>query len=806
MDLEFRLAALSNLMDNKSEAVERRLGEELRRVENVLTHGTDYDELSGALKTLAVLAPKFHGAVLPLLTSFVRSVPARTLTQGGEPFPASRLRYWSAGHLIREAIDVTNPVHYVHIEAVVDFLLELSRSSDEEVRAKAKQSLEALSQFDLNIFYGERALGAQPQASIVTHLARLDDDQLVANAGVILGVLRNVLSPSMEGHAWTHSSVTISRGAISGGWGIAEVRADAISLLKRMYPLNEAVGYRRNVLSTFDAATRRERPAGDPDTSAMFERDALAVLDFLGGLVGTEALPLVQAVEHQAYWDYYHAASPAIKSAALSVRDALADHAEYQIYKQLIGFEGIFGDWEELRRSESAWDYTDTKRRAAARQYVDEIDEDSNDSWRERILEFSKTRSDDLATFPVYYEFLEVLGREKPRMALELVTVHENAMDTFIIPIVAGLWASARQGDIESIVQRWIGEGAHLTAIAKSLYKGGAARLDTLSSVVARSVELDDRNALINAMGVAASLYAQGCEPAKAVFMKALRALAQHNDANWSSAVWFSRDFRSLVGKMDVAERAEVLVSMAPLPEVNYQAEEVLFAIGEQDTRAVLDYLMGRLRLERAREAQHRTASESELDEGSFESIPYHLHRLNQLLAKVPDELVAALRRDFDEGIAATFPYRGGARLMKSVFPAFEAPIEALLLKFVESGNQDDLNFALAVVRAYGGSAPILQVCKAIVKAVPEESSSWNELAVAIESTGVVMGEHGMARAFEHKRDEISAWMDDEHPRVRAFAKWLAEGLDQLITQERKRADEGLALRKYRYGVGKGDA
>jgi len=137
IDLELRLAALSKLTDNKAEAVEHRLSEEFRRVEDLLREGTDYDELVEALKILAVLGPRFHGAVVPLLTHFVRSVRTRALTQGGELIPASRLRYRSPAHLIREAIDAATPVRYLHTEALVDFLLELSHDDEDEVRGKA---------------------------------------------------------------------------------------------------------------------------------------------------------------------------------------------------------------------------------------------------------------------------------------------------------------------------------------------------------------------------------------------------------------------------------------------------------------------------------------------------------------------------------------------------------------------------------------------------------------------------------------------------------------------------------------------
>lgn len=148
------------------------------------------------------------------------------------------------------------------------------------------------------------------------------------------------------------------------------------------------------------------------------------------------------------------------------------------------------------------------------------------------------------------------------------------------------------------------------------------------------------------------------------------------------------------------------------------------------------------------------------------------------------------------------FPYRGGARLLQAVFPNFADPLPALLQKLVATADPTDIDFALGVLRAFGGGAPILETAKSIVKVVPEESPAWSELAAALETTGVVTGEYGMAEAFERKHQDMLVWSTDEDLRVRAFAAWLIGGLDQLINWERQRADEGIELRKYRYGAG----
>lgn len=804
MDLELRLAALSNLVPVMTDVVERRLLSELNRIESVLQNSADYDELSAGLKTLAVLAPRFHARVMPMLVDFARSVPTRALTQDGEPLPTSWHKHRSASHLIREAIDVPHTVRFVHTDRLLDFLLELWGSDDEQVRGKVERTLEALAEFDLNLFHGERGLGARPQQEIVAYFTNFKDSTLFAHANVILKMMRKVLSPSIQGHTWSYNSMTISRGDIMAADGVTEMRATAIALLKRMYTLNDNVHYRKRVLDTLGAAAHRERPSGDADTSAMFERDAMDVLNFLRDRVGSEELQLVQAIEHDAYWNYYHAASPRVADAALEVRDAIERRAEYQIYKQLIGFEGIHGAWEALKRSETAWDFSDDKRQQAAAQYVEEISDDNHAVWRDRILEFSRTRSDDMATFPVYYEFLKSIGQKRPHLALELLQNHQEVMAPFMIALLRGLWSGERKADAEAIAQRWIANHANLVVLAKSLDVDEQPRLDLLAKVIEEADQVGDTGAIVEAMGVAARQYARGHTGAKAVFIRGMRDMAKRHDARWANVVWFNRDFRKLVEAMEPAERAEVLASMALLTEVDYQAEEVLYAIGLHDQQALLDFLMIRVREELARGKRMRGADLD--DEDRFEAIPYSLHMLDKLLAKMPEALLSAVRREFTTETASLFPYYGAARLIKAVFPTFEKPLQDLLMVYVRTGKPADIEFVVAVLRAYGGSVPILPICKEIIKVVPERSSAWDEMAAAFESTGVVVGEYGMVQAFEAKRDEIEPWMRDDDPRVRAFAAWLTETLGQLIVHERQRADESLALRKHKYGVGKDEA
>ena len=91
-------------------------------------------------------------------------------------------------------------------------------------------------------------------------------------------------------------------------------------------------------------------------------------------------------------------------------------------------------------------------------------------------------------------------------------------------------------------------------------------------------------------------------------------------------------------------------------------------------------------------------------------------------------------------------------------------------------------------------------VAKAIVEAIPLDSKYRAEVAIALQSTGVVTGEYGFVEAYERKKEEIKDWLTDSNENVQQFAKWYSTGLDQMILSERKRVDEEIALRKNRFG------
>ncbi|MHB1925638.1 MAG: hypothetical protein ACYCRD_00005, partial [Leptospirillum sp.] len=70
---------------------------------------------------------------------------------------------------------------------------------------------------------------------------------------------------------------------------------------------------------------------------------------------------------------------------------------------------------------------------------------------------------------------------------------------------------------------------------------------------------------------------------------------------------------------------------------------------------------------------------------------------------------------------------------------------------------------------------------------------------ICISKTGVVSGEFGMVKAFQERSAEITPWLDDERPQVKAFAERYIRRLDERIKFEQRSAEQRKALRKLEF-------
>lgn len=109
------------------------------------------------------------------------------------------------------------------------------------------------------------------------------------------------------------------------------------------------------------------------------------------------------------------------------------------------------------------------------------------------------------------------------------------------------------------------------------------------------------------------------------------------------------------------------------------------------------------------------------------------------------------------------------------------------------------MRMALGILRNYQGQPFLHEICKKLVIALPEKHDFLTDIEVVLESSGVVSGEFGMAEMYERKKEEIKSWLDDSDDKIRHFAERYVKNLEHMATNERKRAEESIKLRKFEY-------
>lgn len=802
-----RIKVLERLAQSTTPAADEAIKRACEQAIASLADGVDYEALEFSLDVLLIVGFRRSNEVVAAADAFLRTVETRLLVysdEHGEQL-AALSKYRNAHRLMAKAIDLINALRYLETPTVVDSLLWASTHEEESVRKAAFSDLGAVAKYNISVYFGDGAskgIGSAPQILVIETLETKGDEYLKQHLRGVLTLVEGLLSTSMESTKWSSTGVTLSQAVAPAHKGVVAVRTRCIALVKKLYRRVETKSQKLSVIRAMNTAARGDgRGAVDKDFAEMISANAQEILRFFGDVANEEDdLQIIQKLEHDSYWIHFHTSSAEVKAVALEVKAIIDANAEYGVYKTLVGFEGIFGDWTKDRKDESFTLGTQDSRVKQSKVLAAQVPADGFEVWRARILRFAQTESNDLATFPVFYEFLAEIAASYPDFGIELLTEHADPLSRFLIPLLRGVWDGDRKPQLLPLMTRWIDEASEketsfLSACAKVFLSTKDVDFDILEKILEKATCLHDVFVIRQVATVAVGRPDSGAWKAdlKTLFLRALPRLTELGDAGWVREIWYRKEATEMVGEFSPDERREVLKNLRLLPQIDYQAEDVLAAIAEREPSLVVEYLCDRLY-----DPNAAVAAVAEKAGYDYEELPYQFHTLQDSLSKDPKAVVAEVLDRYltDESL---FEFRG-AKLLQAIFPQFSEDFQAELVRLVRDGGEKGLEFVAGVLRAYGGEAFIQPVAKELIKRLPRSSPLINEVEIALMSTGVVSGEYGMAEAYDKKRSEVLDWLQDTDERVRTFAAKYVNELQAMSESERRRADESIAVRKFEYG------
>jgi hypothetical protein len=629
-------------------------------------------------------------------------------------------------------------------------------------------------------------VGFGVQKALYEAILALPEGERKALRSVIVSVCDQFLETDLQGTTWHFESVSLLRGAVRASTGYGEFRGNVLTMLFELYddapsPVDKLV-----ITQALSTATRFPMDGGRADLMELVLDDTLKIVEFFTGRADKDPFELLQHLEHQFLFLYRRskemaagnlgptvsAKAAAVVSAIEAFRDRVNSNDRYMKFKTLVGFESVFPpEWEgddmdiegpQLYRAE--W----------ITQYAASITSENAEEWYDIIKLCASVKSDDMATFPSFGEFLKQLAARSPDIVIGYLKKNDEGLKNFLPAILGGFAEGSRPEEGLSLVTEWIDSGKHLAAIAHYLRFADKTSPDLVRKLGQQAIKLKDANAAIGTL--TAIIARQLVLLVDDVFVPIMRMLTEMGDPRWVHANWYLPTLRPFLDSLSEVQSQAILDNMVLRARIEHHDEWILREIAKKHAGIVWHFFKKRFDRKAAHESEDR-----------YEPIPYQMIELAKPLACDAGLAVRIVRSWYAPG-DHLFTYSGG-RLLHNVFRAFTSDFEAELLALVETGNEDDLNFVLSILGSYRGGQFLHELCKAIIEALPDGDRRLGQVEIILQSTGVVSGRFGMVQAYQGRKDEVQNWLTDERQKVRAFVEKYQRMLDRSIAGEQRRAE-----------------
>lgn len=770
-------------------------------LDNAQNNNERYEILSG-LKDYAIpnyddLPAAYEGLKGPLL----RAVKAARAT---EPVPIEttygNMEGFKADTVTKLIVEIVVSLRYADVVGTLQLLIDIYRNEpNDDIRRQIVNVVKNLSEYNIDAY---NQVGPMLQMALVDHLAGMTDAEVDSIRSIALTVWAEAIQSDMTGAKWKADSIVLSTGAVPASDQLREVRDKAITALFATYDRSTDDVQKRAVLSALDAATRAPNQAQySNEILATTLKDATRIVDFVTERTKPESYELLQHLEHRFLYDYFRAQgltkdpenrfgcqaeAAALVAAIFKFRDTINADNRFVRYKVLVGFESVYpGHW-----TGKEFDYqgADEYRRGEANRYIGEINAANENDWYDLIARCAETRPNDLATFPVFGNFISHLAERKPDVADRFLTKASDDLRNFLAGFLNGLALSGRLDIYERILERELKSARNLAGVARHLRYSDVRKPDFAARLLKRAIDKGDPIAVIEYLLFVLEHYGtEKIADADTLLRNALTFLNDRKDSRWVSEAWFLQKATKFYEELTSERTAQVLQNLGYCPQVNYQVERVLVRLAERHPEAIWDYFGTRL---------VREAAEGE-DEERFEAVPFQFHGLEKELSKDPQLAISKGLSWFAQD-AKLFQFRGGC-LLSSVFPNCTQEFADALAGLVKAGGNTEADFALSILQNYHGETSTYVVLKEIVSRFSDDVRKMSGVRASIESTGVVSGALGFAQAWRAKKEFLAEWLADERPAVKAFAEKHIGELDFMIASEQRRAEAEREMRKRSY-------
>ncbi|WP_081871537.1 RelA/SpoT domain-containing protein [Parvularcula oceani] len=677
---------------------------------------------------------------------------------------------------------------------------------DEEAKRLLVEAAAELSHYNLSAW---RQGGPIVQKLLTETICGLDPKIIDTVRPLILKVASNALGTEIAGTSSNSESVTFTRGAVLISEDLNKIRDRAIALIEEAFNMASNDVERRRALVAYKQATSLHNAAILSDDLIVRVRlDTARMIRFLTNKAGVLSNPLLQSVERDIYLRYRwnqdtegkptRAASVAaagleVVSAALSFRDHISGFEDYEIFKTLVGFEGVFADAWEAPEFRAMYKLNDKARDERAAELLASVTVEGAPDWFERLDRYAATDSSDLATFPKLGKFItDIVARHPSIGPIWLDQSEGRPLERFVPGMLRGLYKAAPDSAV-AWVEQAMQAGRYITSLAHFLNHADPPLPDLVEQMAGVAAHSNNKQAAISVLEFAVKeRVVLGGERATKLGLMMIEYLAARSEDEWVNPVWLYSQDSDFIESLPKKDRLRFLRAVSTLRNIDHRTEEFLVKVARKHPNEVIDMFGKRIEFDKSED-------NNPFDPNHFEAIPYEFHHLSEGFSLDDVDLVLEATSRWAEKSDWLNSYRGG-RFVAGVYPDLPEELIRALREFTSSGDEARQEFAIAVIEHFESAPGVWVVAKELVAEAAGSDQLLSKIGSALQSTGTMHGHFGYRDALIEQKSKIEAWFDDEREAVRAFARTFARSLENQIANEQQRVERDIAQRRLEYG------
>jgi len=764
----------------------------LENLAKVSSNETVFTEKAGEIKSIVQEAKSYESVndALDTLKDFDYRIPEEAMDIVTLVFQidGSNLEYENdllkryKTDLRLETFPILESIAYQNTEEVVGFLWKCLNNEKSEISERARETLKKIASYNINIY---RHCGFKVQSAILNHLKRLGTKEVIENIDAVLELCSEILSLELtSSDAISANEISLNRASMPASNELKTLRSNTFDLLKNLYSNILYKTDKRRIINVLNSMARHGYRGTAPSQELLdlINEDIRKLLDFYEEITLEDDKELLQKIGHNLYWLNYHHAQEYNDSniqKILKIRDELYSNEEQNIFNVLVGFEAVFPfQWDNHE-----WKVEEEKKykEDCIDQYLSSMGKKNYAVWQSRILEYVKIKSNDLATFIYFGQFLKELGIRQPTFAKNLLSEHHEKLGEFRTPLVEGLLDSDRDSAM-GFLGDWLDQGIHLQSICVLLGQTNNVDLEFYASLFDKAKEQGDQIVLNLFLGPLAERY-NDKEDTIPLVISTILELTKYKDARWVNVYWWRKNLDLMAKNFGGQEVDIILSNLLYADSIGIHEEWVLSPLAINHPKKLVKFFKKRIK-------------QGESNSENYNDIPF---RFDSRLRDTLQEHLELFTKEII-GWMHTDDYNLRRKAL-SVLHAITGDSFCELTNYLPNGlklnNTEDLDILIQILNDYAGELETEDLWKQILKANPDKEVLKEECIGHFLCTGSTCGFDGVAIKFKNREKMFKNWQTDDDEYIRSIGIEGAKYFKTEAKREYERVNERQQLQEH---------